>query len=399
MYDAIVVGAGPAGGQCARDLARKSRRVLLIDKAKGFLENNYSSGGAPLEVMNDFELPSSIVGTYWNKLTIRSTKEKSVWYSPFPFGPIIDFDKLRAFLSEETVKNGGDFQLGYRYQSHRLSSHNIDVQIRNQATQEEICLQTKVLIDATGSERRVLSQHNYDKDQAMAATGIEYHIQVEPAIYESFACSLNFFLGHHWMPQGYAWIFPMSPCQLKIGVIRYFKNKSYIPYEPSYDFYLNQMLTLCGPARVLDKHGKTIYYTWGQKDQRHQGPILAIGDAISSINPLGCEGIRHALVSGRQAAIEVDRFLNGEISYFNSYNQAMNRYFGWKWFLSELFMSSLFKSTHDGLMDQAVRYFSHMSNEEIMDVIFRYRFQKTLKSYAYYFASRLKNLFKYTRNV
>lgn len=32
-WDAVVVGAGPAGSVTARELARRGRRVLLVDKA------------------------------------------------------------------------------------------------------------------------------------------------------------------------------------------------------------------------------------------------------------------------------------------------------------------------------------------------------------------------------
>ncbi|MGH8049004.1 MAG: FAD-dependent oxidoreductase, partial [Chthoniobacterales bacterium] len=34
VYDAIIVGAGPAGSVCAATLAQAGRRVLLLDKAR-----------------------------------------------------------------------------------------------------------------------------------------------------------------------------------------------------------------------------------------------------------------------------------------------------------------------------------------------------------------------------
>ncbi len=388
-YDVVVVGAGPAGGQCARELTQQGFHVLLIDKAKSFLENNYSSGGAPLDFMSQFQLPSSIVGTYWNTLRIESTKSKATWTASSPFGPVIDFDKLRSFLAEDTMRNGGEFRLGCQYQSHQIYSQHVEVYLKDLASSTIFPVQASLVVDATGSERKVLAQQNYDKQQAIVATGIEYHIQVENQTYQEYAQALNFFLGHYWMPQGYAWIFPMAPQLLKVGVIRYFQNKNYVSYDPSYKFYLQRLLDRCGNYEVQDKHGKTIYYTEKQRDLRHQGPIIAIGDSISSINPLGWEGIRHAMVSARLAAQTIQRYLKKEIPNLSSYERNLSHYFGRKWLFAEKLMSHLFKTKRDHLIDQSVRSFSLMNNDEIMQVIFHYQFRHTLKSYFWYFLSRL----------
>ena len=96
----------------------------------------------------------------------------------------------------------------------------------------------------------------------------------------------------------------------------------------------------------------------GQKDVRLRGPILAIGDAISSINPLGWEGIRHAMVCGRQAAQTIECYLKGEVKDLSPYDKKMRNYFGRKWLYSERLMSSLFKTKKDTLIDQSVRAFN-----------------------------------------
>ena len=389
-YDVVIVGAGPAGGQCARELAQQGHHVLLLDKAKSFLENNYSSGGAPLDILTTYALPESIVGTFWNALRIRSTHSHAMWTSPSPLGPIIDFEKLRAFLSEETCRLGGELRLACLYQSHQHVSGGVEVVLKDLVSSETFTVQASVLVDATGSERKVLASQNYHKQQAIAATGIEYHIKVQPDVYQQFANSLNFYLGHEWMPQGYAWIFPMSSGLLKAGVIRYFQNKQYVPHDPSYQRYLQKILDICGPCEIHDKHGKTILYTEKQKDCRFKGPLIAIGDAISSVNPLGWEGIRHAMASGRLASCAIHRCLTGKAKDFSAYDRSMTGYFGMKWRVSEKLMKYLLTTQEDVRIDQAVDCFSQMNNEQIMQVIFDYRFRHTLKSFFCYFVKRLK---------
>lgn len=390
-YDAIVVGAGPAGGQCARQLSHKGHKVLLIDKIKTFDENNFSSGGAPSEIMEEFALPAHLAGSFWDRLRIFSTNEQATWNFPSSFGPILNFDKLRSFLAEDTKKHGGQYQLAHAYISHTKTPAGIEVTIKDLNTHESKSFLTQILVDATGTDRKVLHQKT---KESMIATGIEYHIKVPHHVYEEYSKSMNFFLGLKWMPQGYGWVFSMAPSKLKVGVIRYFQNENDVPHDPSYKPYMEQLLNhVVGSHHyeVEDRHGKTISYTLGQKDRRYDGQVLAIGDAVSSINPLGCEGIRHALVSGRLAALEIQKFLNGEVSHFKGYSEAMNQYFGKKWLFSEMMMNHLYKQKNDNTMDRTVKCFGLMNNHEILDVIFNYRFYRTFKSYFWYFASFLKD--------
>lgn len=381
-FDVVIVGAGPAGGQCARTLSKHGHRVLLIEKAKTFLENNYSSGGSPQSILTDFDLPESVVGTHWNKLNIHSSRADANWTSPSPLGPILNFDALRVFLSKEACQHGATLHLDCHYLNHRILTHGVEISLKDCATSDVFNVTSTVLVDATGSERKVFAPQN--KKETISATGIEYHVQVDKDIYEQYAHSMNFYLGHQWMPQGYAWIFPKSQNQLKVGIIRYFQNKQYVPHLPSYKPYLEKILGRCGDYEIIDKHGKTIQYSTKQNDRRYEGPVIAIGDAISAINPLGWEGIRHGMASGQFAAHAIDRYLKREINDFKSYDRDLKHYFGMKWRLSELMMSFLFKNKKDTNIDAAVECFSLMNNDQIMDVIFNYRYHHTLKSFFFY---------------
>jgi len=258
-------------------------------------------------------------------------------------------------------------------------------------------IHTAVLVDATGTDRKVMGLKKGKDSKVMSVTGIEFHIKVDSNIYQHFNNSLSFFLGQKWMPQGYGWIFPMGDQKLKVGVVRYFPNEHFVPYEPSYQHYLDQLLSLCGKYELEDRHGKTIHYSLGQRDIRSAGPLIAIGDAISCINPLGWEGIRHALVSGRCAAQSIIPYLKKENSDLRPYDKRMSRYFGWRWTFSEMMMRSLFTTKNDRSMDSTIHHFSLMNNDEIIDVIFNYKFHRTFKSYYWYYVSRLKNFFSNTK--
>jgi digeranylgeranylglycerophospholipid reductase len=240
-----------------------------------------------------------------------------------------------------------------------------------------------VLIDATGSERNVLQKKKYNKHLAMAATGIEYHVEVSSDLFSKYDQTLSFYIGHKWMPQGYAWIFPIKADQLKIGIVRYFSHETLVPHEPSMDYYINKLIENCFGSKcgkILEKHGKTIHYTYGQKDLLYHDNLIAIGDAISTLNPLGAEGIRHAMKSGTIAANQIVNFLENGNS-FHDYSKAMKKYFGFKWKISELIMNTFYREKDDHRIDLYLKTFKHSSFEELLDLGFSYQLRKAIKFY------------------
>ena len=73
-YDVIVVGAGPAGGQCARNLAKKGVNVLLVERYNSFYDNDFSSAGMSLEGFNEFKFTNlfrRVFAYIWKKLKTK----------------------------------------------------------------------------------------------------------------------------------------------------------------------------------------------------------------------------------------------------------------------------------------------------------------------------------------
>ena len=153
MYDVVVIGAGPAGGELGRVLSSKKRRVLVIDRLKNLSQNNFSSAGTVLETLQDYSLPDSVIGSYWNKLTWVSSRQRHTWKSSKPLGVILDFAKLRHFLSDETEKNGGQVLLHHSFQKCEIHGPMLHVYAEDLKNQERKIFKTKILVDATGPSR------------------------------------------------------------------------------------------------------------------------------------------------------------------------------------------------------------------------------------------------------
>ncbi|MFQ5543445.1 MAG: NAD(P)/FAD-dependent oxidoreductase [Nitrospiria bacterium] len=397
IYDAIIVGAGPAGGACARELSSAGRKVLLVEKAKDFLANDFSTGGSTPETLKTFRLPKTVVGAFCRKVKITASDESHLWQSDSSIAIVFDFRKLRSFLANETHKKGSDLLFSRSYKSHEHKGNMLLVSFKKAGTKNIEYFQTKVLVDATGSERRVLSGGAPRHLNAIVGTGIEFLVEVPEDIYRHHADCLSFFIGRKWMPQGYAWIFPMEANRLKVGVGRNYPNEQIVPHEKSFRFYLDHLMSSCLQTRditILDQHGKTLSYTSRQRDRYFDKNIIAIGDAVSTVNPLTFEGIRHAMMSGRIAARHVNNLLSHKIDHFKPYKTAMRRLSGFKWVVSEQLTEKIYREADDqnvSLMLAALKYFSM---EALLDLVFYYRLKSAFKFIAAYAGLRLKAVLK-----
>jgi len=385
-FDAAIIGAGPAGCQCARELSREGKQVLLIEKAKSFAANNFSSGGAPLAIMKEYQLPDDVVGVFWNKFAIHSSNSHHLWESPEKKGVVFDFMKLRSFMAEDAQNRGCQLRLHTSYISHRTANNQAIVELKDHKSGRTESITAKVLVDATGTERKVLAGSSYDTSKALEATGIEYVIEAPPSIYERYAETLSFFFGQKWMPHGYAWIFPMPNYQLKMGVIRYFPHE-FLDSENTYKFYLSHLIESCLGTKdphIIERHGKTLYYTYGQKDPRFFQNVVAIGDSISLLNPLASEGIRHAMASGRISACHILGYLQSPEYDMSQYSRDIRQYCGFKWKVSEFLMKNIYHHSSDKKIDLFLKSVSHLSFDDLLRFGFDYQFLLSFKFYLHY---------------
>ena len=395
-YDAVVVGAGPAGGLCARELSAAGRKVLLLERAKDFAANDFSSGGSTLEVLTRFDLPNTVVGAFCKSIKISSSDDHHFWRSDKPIAIVFNFQKLRTFLSDETIKNGSELRLGWSYQGHENKEGGLSVSLKQAGTRIIETLETKVLIDATGSERKVLSGGPPCRQKAIVGRGIEFLVEVREDVYHDHADCLSFFIGQKWMPQGYAWFFPMEKNRLKVGVGRNYPNEKIMPHEKSFRFYLDRLISEAlhtDDITILDQHGKTLSYTSYQRDLYCDQNVIAIGDAVSSVNPLTFEGIRHAMMSGRIAASQVNHLLDKKMSHFQNYKSVMCRESGFKWIVSEQLTRKIYREADDKKVSLMLVALKCFSLEDLLDLVFYYRLKSALKFYAAYTKALVKAMF------
>lgn len=393
-FDVVIVGAGPAGGHCGRVLAQQGYRVLLVERFRDFERNNFSSGGTPLETLSRFDLPETVVGSWWRQLEIVTSQKHGRWTSAQPQGAVLDFARLRQFLADEVIRLGGSVWMGCRYVSHQDTAESVVITLKDNLGQRQRVVQAQVLVDATGAARAIMEPGQLGKKDAnlLTGTGIEYLIAVDDATYQRCAESLVFLLGHRWIPRGYSWVFPMEPGQLKVGagvVNRAHQVVATVEPLKSYVELLIRDYLQPSHYEVLDVHGETLRYRLGLRDRYTEGRVIAIGDTVSTVNFLGGEGIRHAMVSAEIAQGFIVGLLQGTRQDFSGYREAMHRQFLAPWTMSERLALKKYLADSDRLVDKVVTYLAPFSLEEVVAILFDYRFETISKGFGAYFRRKV----------
>jgi len=144
---------------------------------------------------------------------------------------------------------------------------------------------------------------------------------------------------------------------------------------------------------VLDRHGGVVSSSIARRESLGSGALLAVGDAASTANLLGGEGIRHAIDS---ADLLAETLLNAEglnqvgrnqvgadhaDVVRQTYEKALHRWFGWRWRaagkLAQRTWWGLDSSSADRRVERIISGLSRTSSaRDLSNLLFHYRFER-----------------------
>lgn len=397
-FDVIIVGGGPAGGQTARNLTRLGHKVLLTERYESFEDNNFSSAGMTLVPLEEFQLPESVVGAYWKNLVIQCTKDEYKWQSKENKGVVLDFGRLRQFLADESAAHGGQVLMGHRYVKKEVLDEGVIVEFVDAITKKNVQFKTKLVVDATGPVRKVMYDNKDDQPFMVLGSGIEYLIKVDQETYDKYKDDLIFFLGHKWALKGYSWIFPMENRILKVGAGKVHieakdQDATNKTTKKLTEMVINDYIK-AKDYELLDVHGGTLRYSPSIKDTFFQDNVVAVGDAISTVNPLGGEGIRYAMQSADLACKHIDEFLRTGKNTFDKYRKTWRKKNLLKWQICEVSSKRVYtKYTDEQIENRMKFYHQNASFDEIINALFYFRFNNLLKRIFQVYKTKVEYMF------
>jgi geranylgeranyl reductase family protein len=283
-YDAIIVGAGPAGASAAYWLGEAGKRVLVLEKEQ-LPRYKPCGGGVPKVVFDSFPFDfSPVVEREVTRVRFRFRDGREV-AADLPDRPaaMVMRDRFDHHILQHAR---ADVRDGCRVTEVRQDEAGVEVITRSGET-----FSARYLVGADGAYSRVAKSVGLRQEKRMGAT-IEAEVSPSDDLLAEYAETALFLLGaQHW---GYLWIFPKAE-HLSVGVGTFVEHASQMKETLRQEMARLGIQVDGAPQRG---HLLPVYL---QHELLHQGRVLLAGDAAGLVDPLLGEGIRHAVESGKLA--------------------------------------------------------------------------------------------------
>jgi len=327
-YDIVVIGAGPSGSICARNLARRGYQVLLCEKRPVVgIPVRCGEATGPRKRLADFMavhdewLETSLSGVIMHGPgghSIRYDGDKEI-------GVMLDRAKFDQDLARQAQAEGAELVVDARVTSlSAWDGKGRKVTVLHAGI--EYAIQAKMVVGADGAESLSGRWVGLKTRQLppYTCTAIEFRLDAMDANPNH----LTFWQGHETINKGYIWVFP----KVKSRVVN-LGSGELVPKlgaRNMYDLSMEWKQKLFPNAELLEVHGGCVPVSGNLTEYVTDGFLLS-GDAAHHTNPLTGGGIMASIVAADIAAHWIDRGLqSGDLSktFLKNYERACWEKFG-----------------------------------------------------------------------
>jgi geranylgeranyl reductase family protein len=321
-FDAIVVGAGPAGSTAARHLARAGASVLLLEKAR-FPRDKPCGGGVTFraDAAINVDLAPVTEREIYGVRVSAAMGRRFDRTSPKLLARMTQRSRLDAFLVEQAAAAGAEFRDGVAATAIEVD----DAAARGESRDGGRPGGVRVRSNGDVYEARLLIGTDGVNGMSAKALGLapagehavalEANYPIDAQLERDWSRMIALDLGG--IPGGYAWIFPKGD-HLNVGV------GGWKSVGPTLRDRLAEYCRYYGldPAKLAGHRG---YQLPLRRDGQPivRGRAMLAGDAAALVDPLSGEGIWAAFVSGRLAAEEARKLLAEEVADLSGYQRAL----------------------------------------------------------------------------
>ena len=292
-FDVVIIGAGLAGLQCAKLLARQGAKILLVDRKTDLAKGVHTTGIFVRKTLEDFDFPEGTLGKPIKNVTLYSPKLKKLELESekdeFRVGKMnLIYDE---FL-QDAVADGVRFARATSYRGIEIRNGETIVKLEKRGEFSEV--KTKVLIGADGANSRVAKDLKLDQNK-------EWIVGYEEVFQSSNSGNprLHCFLDAKLAPGYLAWIADDGE-EMHVGVGGYAADFNPREALKSFKERTAELFDLKN-EKPSETRGGQIPIGGILTEIANERGIL-IGDAAGAVSPLTAGGLDPALRLSKFAA-------------------------------------------------------------------------------------------------
>ncbi|MBI4551696.1 MAG: geranylgeranyl reductase family protein [Candidatus Latescibacteria bacterium] len=333
-WDALVVGAGPAGSTAALRLAAQGYRVLIVDKHR-FPRDKVCGDGLIPDAIQSLRR----IGLYERVREIGYQTDRGVVFSPSQIDVTIPMSFLAIkrmifdeMIAQEAVTRGAVLCQGQVN----------DLVIRPDGTITASCsasartIRARVAVIATGADVSLLRPLGMVVQPQMSAIAMRCYVR------SSFSIEHPVISFDRSIIPGYAWIFPLRNDEYNVGCGIVYRGPA--REQANLKEIFQTFITAFPLARRLLQDGEALTplrgarLRWGLAGTRPitDGNVLAIGETIGATFPFTGEGIGKAMETGELAATVIHQaFTEEQFNHLQAFPRRLEddlrpRYYGYR---------------------------------------------------------------------
>jgi digeranylgeranylglycerophospholipid reductase len=310
-FNAIVLGAGPAGSFSALKLAEKKVNTVLIEE--------HSEIGKPVhcgECLSDFalhnlkiELPEKVISKKVKGIKIVFPNGKE--FFTHEKGVVLEKDLFEEWIAKKAEKKGAEIILGTRAIELNKNPKGIELKTNKYSYSSDF------LIDASGVSQFANKKLNLNNSGSETVIGIQY--LMEEIENDGW---LEFYLWPELAPKGYLWIIPKKDGKANIGLTTTNKNQA----KKLLDKFIERKKL---GNKIVKSFGGLIPHS-GPLKKTFDEKVMLVGDAAGFTSPMFEGGTQLAMKSAEFASLigfEAMHSNNYSKEFFSNYEKLWKQEF------------------------------------------------------------------------
>jgi digeranylgeranylglycerophospholipid reductase len=285
--DVIVVGGGPAGSCCARELAQRGFKTLLLEEHETAAIKALCTGIIGADAFREFSLPrETVVGTLTAVKVVARYGAEFCYRPPRPMAYIVDKGAFNLALTDRATETGALLYTSTRARELAVDDEGVHI-IASGAGGQPLSFHASMAVLACGVDYQLTSKAGFGRPRAFlqgAQTEVPWTLTPCTEVHLNKALS----------PEAFAWIVPLDHGQTRVGVMCAQNARGALKQ------FLDRLAPQWREREDIQLRAKPIAQTALRRTFMDR--VLVIGEAAGQVKVTTGGGIYYGLLAARLAA-------------------------------------------------------------------------------------------------